>query len=87
LVKKAQWAILGIPNSIWNVFGMCRCLGNLLGRGSAKDWWILKIDSEFLSIKFLGYQKRFGFLRFVVLAQGVVFEDPSWKNIAVGSIG
>ena len=40
-----------------------------------------------LSIKILGYQKRFGFLRFVVLAQGVVFEDPSWKNIAVGRIG
>jgi hypothetical protein len=53
----------------------------------------LKIPSEFLSIKFLAHQNQIGFLRFVVLARGVEFEDPPCKNTlcwawaALGRVG
>ena len=45
----------------------------------------MKIDSEFLSIKFLAVRNQIGFFDFVLLAQGVVFEDPPCKNTICGA--
>jgi hypothetical protein len=61
-------------------FSYVQKLAELLGKWLCEGLVIFKIPSEFLSTEILGHQNQIGIFDFVLLAQGVVFEDPSWKN-------
>ena len=68
-------------------FGCADALGTRLGKCSAEDWLFLKTPSEFLSINILVVRNQIGKFDFVLLASGVVFEDPPCKNTLCGALG
>ena len=57
----------------WDV----QMFGEPLGKRLCEGLVIFKIPSDFLSIKNLAHQKQIGIFENVLLAQGLVWEDPS----------